>query len=72
MDSVKENPTFFRSVDLIDDCSDDLHAEPKEKHSHGMASSPSKLIAGFIATYLANFSRGSSSQQPQNIPAEDS
>ena len=36
-----------------------------------MASSPSKLLANLIATYLANFSRGSRSQQPQNILAEE-
>ena len=36
MDSVKEDPTFFRSVDLIDDCRDDLPAEPKKTESwHG-------------------------------------
>ena len=38
-----------------------------------MASSPSKLLANLIATYLANanLSRGSSFLQPQNILAEE-
>ena len=44
-----------------------------KKQSHDMASSPSKPFANLIATYLANanFSRGTSSQQPRNILAEE-
>ena len=58
-----EDSKFFRSVDPID--------EAAEKQSPGKASPPSKPIAGKIAAYLANWTPGSSSQQPRNISIED-
>ena len=67
--SEHEEPTYFRSVDLIDDYKNELSADLEDKPVHGMASSPSqpkitlapanslaagRPISGAVAQYLAN------------------
>ena len=66
--SVHEEPTYSRSVDLIDDYKNEVSADRDDKPVHGMASSPSqpkitlapanslaagRPISGAVATYLA-------------------
>ena len=65
--SEHEEPTYSRSVDLIDDYKNELSADLEDKPVHGMASSPSQSkitlaranslaagrpISGAVATYL--------------------